>query len=156
MNTYIRNKLIFTGEPEEMKALENELKHGEKQLDFNKFIPLNDESEKEEKWGIKKDFEEFDWVLWNNSTILEYTFDTLDTIPLPVYRKLAKLYPQYDMKVKYASEDLDENCGLYESVKGSDELIEKKVDDALEFACEIWDRDPEEEMQERMINMYEE
>ena len=52
MNSYIRNKLIFTGTEDEMKALEAELKDGDVQLSFNKIIPLSDEAEKEAKWGI--------------------------------------------------------------------------------------------------------
>ena len=151
MDRYIRNKLIFTGTPEAMKALVEDLKYGDEPLNFNKFIPVADEAEKEEKWGIAKDFEEFDWVLWNKETVLEFTFDTINAIPLPVYRKLAELYPEQEMCVKYADEDLGENCGIYESLAGSSELIAKEVDDPFEFACEIWDRDPEEEMQERMI-----
>ena len=156
MNSYIRNKLIFTGTEDEMKALEAELKDGDVQLSFNKIIPLSDEAEKEAKWGIAEDYEEFDWVLWRNSTILEYTFDTLNAIPLPIYRKLAELYPQYEMTVKYAHEDLGENCGIYKSEKGNSELTDQEVDEPFEFACEVWDKDPEEEAQERMINMYEE
>ncbi|MBR0419802.1 MAG: hypothetical protein IJI66_11600 [Erysipelotrichaceae bacterium] len=156
MDRYIRNKLIFKGTAEEMKPFVQELKYGDEPLNFNKFIPVTDETEKEEKWGIARDFEEFDWVLWRNDTILEYTFDTINAIPLPVYRKLAELYPEKQMEVKYADEDLGENCGIYESVAGSNELIAKEPDDPFEFSCEVWDKDPEEEMQERMINFYEE
>jgi hypothetical protein len=156
MDSYIRNKLIFKGTEEVMRPFAEELKYGDEPLNFNKFIPVADDSEKEEKWGIAKDFEEFDWVLWRNGTILEYTFDTVNAIPLPVYRKLAELYPDKDMEVRYADEDLGENCGIYESPAGSSELTAKEPDDPFLFACEIWDKDPDEEMQERMINFYEE
>lgn len=158
VNTYFRNKLIFTGTPETLTALVAKLETTDKDpINFNKIIPLNDDhSDMEEKWGISADPEELDWVLYHNQTILEYSFDTEGAIPLPIFKKLAETYPEYAMKVNYASDDYGEDCGIYESPEGSSELEAKEPDDPFVFGCEIWDRDPDEEMQERMINAYEE
>ena len=60
------------------------------------------------------------------------------------------------MTIKFASEEYGENCGIYESKEGEKELVFQEPDDPFVFACEIWDIDPDEEMQERMINFAEE
>ena len=60
------------------------------------------------------------------------------------------------MKIEYASDDYGEDCGIYESKEGSSELTFIEPDDPFVFACLLWDIDPDEEMQERMINFYEE
>ena len=158
MDQYVRNKLIFDGTPETLNPLVKELASddGNDPLCFNKIIPLENEDEKLEKWGIPSDPEEMDWVLYHNQTILEYQFDTCNKTPLPIFEELAKKYPDYVMRVEYASDDYGENCGIYKKAQGSSELVFEEADEPLIFACEIWDRDPDEEMAERMINEYEE
>ena len=101
MNQYIKNKLEFNGTPETLNPLAEKLKSegGKDPLSFNKIIPLNNESEVEEKWGIPSGPEEMDWVLYHNQTILNYEFYTNDNIPLPIFEKLAETYPEYDMNL---------------------------------------------------------
>ena len=127
-------------------------------LDLNRILPLPEDSPeaRQELWDISSDPEELDWVLYRNGTILEYSFDTHNAIPLPFFRKLAETYPSHHLKIEYASDDYGEDCGIYESLEGSGELVFKEPDDPFVFACLLWDIDPDEEMQERMINAYEE
>ena len=154
MKQYTRTKLIFTGAPERLNTLTKELEDEHEQIDFHRILPLAGSMESD--WGISAEPEETDRILYRNGTILEYSFDTLGGIPLPVFRRLAEQYPDVHMTAKYASEDYGEDCGIYESPEGSSEAVYREPEDPLVFACEIWDVDPEEEMQERMINFYEE
>ena len=154
MKQYTRTKLIFTGTPERLTELTKELEDDHEQIDFNRILPVN--GSMESTWGISAEPEETDRILYRNGTILEYSFDTPGGIPLPVFRRLAEQYPDVHMTVKYASEDYGEDCGIYESPQDSNALNHQEPEDPLVFACEIWDVDPEEEMQERMVNFYEE
>ena len=154
MKKYIRNKLIFTGTPERLNAIAKDVEDDHEQIGFHRILPLTGDMETD--WGIAAEPEELDRILYRNGTILEYSFDTLGGIPLPVFQRLAEQYPDVRMTVHYASEDYGEDCGIYESLEGSTQLSEETPEDPLVFACELWDVDPEEEMQERMINFYEE
>ena len=124
MKSYIRNKVTFRGEPEELRALRDRI------------------AESADGEAIS----------------LEYTFDTLSDPPVPVFRKLASDNPGLRMTVKWAHEDIgpDSRCGIFESEEGSGELTEAEPDDAFELACEVWDRDPDEERMELEINFMEE
>ncbi len=159
MENTVRNKLRFIGTSEPLKALVKALasEDGKDPLSFEKIIPLEDEGKKKELWGVSSGPDELDWVLFHNETILEYTFDTPGKTPLPIFRKLAELYPAYRMTVEYADEVLGENCGKYESKEGSTELEDAEMDEEpFDFACFVWDKDPDEERQELMINACEE
>ncbi len=157
MKLSIRNKLIFTGEPDNLKTIANETASadGTNPLSFERILPLNGQS-MEQVWGIPALPEEMDSILYRNDTILEYSFITENQIPMPVYQKLAETYPFCRMRVEYAGEDYGEECGMYEAVEGSKELESRELDDPFVFACDVWEVDPEEEMQERMINEMEE
>ena len=156
MAKYVRTKLEFKGETECLKAIAQQLKSDKEAISFTNVIPLEDPSKAEEMWGVVSDAEESDMVLWRNGTILEFTFDTPGKPPVPVYRKLASLYPQLPLKIEYAFEEYGENCGIYLSPEGSGELEFAEPDDPFVFACEVWDVDPDEEMGEMDINYYEE
>ena len=155
MAKYVRTKLIFEGESEGLKKIVEELK-GDDVIDFNKIIPLNDENEIVEKWGIEDKPEELDMILYRNETLLEYSFDTLKKAPMPILEKAAEMYPECHIVVKYAYEDYGNNCAMYESLKDSKELVEKQLDDPFVFACDVWEVDPDEAMIEEAINYYEE
>ena len=60
------------------------------------------------------------------------------------------------MKAQYAYEEYGENCGIYQSDAGTDELQFIEPDDPIVFACDIWEVDPDEVMGEMSINYYEE
>lgn len=157
MRKYIRTKAVFKGEPAQLEPITLELKPvgSIEEISFEKILPLDGQTP-EEVWGTPGDCEETDMILYRNSTILEYSFDTEDAIPLPVYERLAEMYPDLQLQLKYASEDYGENCGIYNSPAGSSVLTFEESDDPFLLACEIWDVDPDEEMAERSVNYYEE
>ena len=64
--------------------------------------------------------------------------------PEPIFKKLAEQYPDLLIEIEYADEDLGNNCGSYSYADG--EWVYKNGD--LEFACQMWDVDPEEYMEE--------
>ena len=156
MAKYVRTKLIFESDSDSLKKIIEDLKNNDKVIDFNKIIPLNDEGEMLEKWGIEESPEELDMILYRNETLLEYSFDTLKKTPMPILEKIVERYPEQHIIIKYAYEDYGNECGMYESLKDSKELIQKELDDPFVFACDVWEIDPDEEMAERAINYYEE
>ena len=156
MKQHIRNKVIFKGEPEKLIIIRDLLQPSDPQIFFlfEHILPLDGKNPLE-VWGVDDECEESDSVLYHNQTILEYTFDTVNRVPLPVYRKLADMFSDAKLEIHYASEDLGDNCGIYNLlIDGS--LSFSEPDDPFLFACEIWNKDPEEEMAERAINFYEE
>ena len=159
MENTVRNKMRFTGTPEPLKAIVQALasEDGKNPLSFERIIPLEPGEKAEEKWGVSSGPEELDWILFRDETTLEYTFDTLGKTPLPIFQKIAERFPEPRMTVEYADEDFGENCGKYVSEEGSTELKPAELDEEpFDFACLLWDRDPDEERQELMINAYEE
>lgn len=68
-------------------------------------------------------------------------FQTAWSAPIPVIKKLSELYPSIEMNIRYADEDLGQNCGEL-ILKGGEvinKLIPKTNKEALEFAAEVWD-----------------
>jgi hypothetical protein len=59
-------------------------------------------------WGTK-------WNSYDNYQISEnsISFDTAWSTPFPVIHKLAELYPDLLFEVKFADEDIGNNCGIY-------------------------------------------
>ena len=72
------------------------------------------------------------------------SFMTAWSTPEPIFRKLAEQYPDLLIEIEYADEDLGYNCGSYSYVDGK---WDYNIGD-LEFACQMWDVDPEEYMEE--------
>ena len=155
MARYVRTKLNFEGDTEVLKGITEELKADKEAISFEKIIPLEGDAP-ENKWGVVSDCEETDVVLYRKGTALEFSFDTVRKAPVPVYEKLADKYSELHMTVNYAYEEYGDDCGIYESMAGSSELVFSEPDDPFVFACEIWDVDPDEELNERAINFYEE
>ena len=151
MKRYVRSKVLFTGEPERIKEITEELG---KLFDFNKIIPLTENDDPAILWGTEAGPEEQDLIVYQNGTKAEYTFDTLKTAPLPVYEKLAERYPDVELKISYASEDYGNDCGSYEGSDGHLQAV--GPEDPFVFACDVWEVDPDEQANEEMINYYEE
>lgn len=161
MKRYVRNKMIFRGEPEALRALRDRIAEsaGDEAISLAGIIPAGeDEEERKALWGTESEAEETDVILYHDDTILEYSFDTLMDPPEPVFRKLAAEVPEIRMTVNWAYEDInpDSRCGIFESEAGSGELTAVEPDDLFEFACDVWDRDPDEERMELEINYMEE
>ncbi len=156
MARYVRSKLSLDGDPEILPEIVEKMKSDTEAISFQNIIPAEPDQIKEELWGVEEDAEETDEVIWRNGTILEFSFATIMKAPLPIYEKIAHMYPQLHMKVEYAFEDYGENCGIYESAAGSSELHFIEPEDPLVFACDVWGVDPEEQLNELAINFYEE
>ena len=66
------------------------------------------------------------------------SFDTAWATPFPVMQKLARMFPELSLEVKFADEDLGNNCGKYTFENG--ELVDEyqpEGAEALKYACEI-------------------
>lgn len=89
-----------------------------------------------EHWGTK-------WnacdASWRNYDCVE--FDTAWSMPEPVYRCMAKLFPDVHFEVEFADEDIGSNCGTV-TYEGDDIVVDYIEDD--EFACEVWGYDYDE------------
>lgn len=155
MKQYIRTKLTFIGDPDRIREITEELGTEKDPIRFERILPLEGEDPLE-KWGTAEEAEETDLIVYRNGTKAEYSFDTLKTMPLPIYRKLTESYPDVQVVIDHASEDYGNDCGRLESPAGSSELTEVEIDDPFVFACDVWEIDPDEQMSEDMINFYEE
>ena len=113
-------------------ALDNIKKYGHKNwYDWNRA-----------NWGTKWDAYEPYVNAMTDEIFL--SFMTAWSTPEPVFVKLAEQYPDLLIEIEYADEDLGSNCGSYSYVDGK---WGYKIGD-LEFACQMWDVDPEEYMEE--------
>lgn len=128
----------------------------EGRVDFNKVIPMPDTvyrgdlSSKEEEehpgdqnwygwgianWGTK-------WNAYQTEVHLpeEVQFDTAWAHPFPVIEALSRKFPEAEIKVVFADEDLGQNCGGYVIRNGEltdGTKFEEGSDEALNFATEI-------------------
>lgn len=95
------------------------------------------------KWGTK----------WNACSQEDYDlssnyfcFETAWSAPTPIVKELSKKYPNVLFEIKFADEDIGNNCGVISFKNGC--AIEHNLFDyskrSIIFACEIWDYDPEE------------
>ena len=70
--------------------------------------------------------------------------------PLPVIRVLSQIFPEVRFVLQYADEDLGQNCGIVEYIDGVSTNFEFTSEEkAFDFACGLWDLDPDEERKER-------
>jgi len=63
-------------------------------------------------------------------------FETAWSTPLPIWYKIAKLYPTLSVSILYADEDYGANCGTIKIEEGS---VEHKEVNTIEFAYGVWD-----------------
>ena len=65
-------------------------------------------------------------------------FDTAWASPLPVIKKLSELYPEDEIFVRYADEDLGRNCGEYVMLNGEvTQETELSQEEANDFAAKL-------------------
>lgn len=62
---------------------------------------------------------------------LEYSFQTAWSLPDEVFRQLSKLYPDIQIEVQYANEDIGYNCGL--SVYNNGVCVDSTVGDLMKI-----------------------
>ena len=85
------------------------------------------------KWGA------YDFGDEHNNYIV---FNTAWNCPLPVIDKLTQMYPDVKFEIRYADEDIGQNCGCLLCKNGQvldDRSPEESTDEAVEFAANIWD-----------------
>lgn len=168
MPNWVKNVVTLGGDPKKVKELLDAIRGNvggqESVIDFNRIIPMPDglmdtvsptRSEDEAKANIARfgarDW--YDWAIanwgtkWNacdamllgaNENIIE--FSTAWSFPRPVFDRLAEMFPDMYIDVRYADEDFGSNCGelQYEHGEGSS-LYEPEGDEAMEFALDLWD-----------------
>lgn len=104
-------------------------------------------------WGTKWNASEVNW-----RTERCVCFDTAWSAPLPIFAKLADMFPGVKITVDYADEDIGNNCDTCEFYVSSDDFsgfrypriagFVEGSETAQRFACEIWDLDFEEWIEE--------
>lgn len=96
-----------------------------------------------ENWGTKWNAYE---VRWFNEQV---EFETAWSNALPVILKLSEFFPDLKFRYDYADEDIGHNCGWYKIRNGKIALEDHPVgDEAVRFACEMWDYDYDEYIKE--------
>ena len=159
MKQYIRSKVLIEGDSGRLKEIITLFGSytEEPYIRPEKILPLKNDTPEERKalWGCEE-LEETDVVLYHQETKLEYSFDTLHTPPFCLYEKIAEICQDLKVSVRYASEELGEDCGWLVSLPDDNKLTSQTIEDPFLFACEIWDKDPEEEQYEIWINEMEE
>lgn len=155
MKHYIRTKLYFYAEEDYLNKIIESLKENDDPISFNKIIPLNNNSMKD-TWGIEEDALEKDFTFIYKKEGLLYQFDTLDNVPIKIYNQLTQMFKEAKIEIEYASDNYGVVCGKLVSEAGLNLLEGIEIDNPLEFACEIWNVDYEEELNEEAINFYEE
>lgn len=167
MPNHVRNVLKVKGNPDEIirkltspRGSTDELLPSSRDIDFDKIIPEPKTKEdcperyllkpehhvqpiegKEwfnwynwriENWDTK--WEAYDCYLEKHKSYVLFVFCTAWSMPLQIYKVLAK---EYDIEVRYADEDLGNNCGKLVSknkILYEDTSIKNKYD----FANRIW------------------
>lgn len=85
-----------------------------------------------DQWGTKWNASRTE-IMYEKKTI---RFATAWSNPYPVIERLSEMFPDIDMEVKYADEDIGYNCGAY-TINGNT-IEEQKIDNLDKFAYELW------------------
>lgn len=144
MPNHVKNIMTVGGDPKQVLTLLNTIKSDEGDFDFNTVIPQPEKNDDWYSWRIDK---------WNtkwgayevevsNDTVY---FQTAWSTALPIFKKLSELFPELELVLEYADEDLGHNCGKL-VYKGGELVSEYEGD--LKEACRIWGYDYEEVLAE--------
>lgn len=87
-----------------------------------------------ENWSTKWNASDPSWFGDNM-----VAFDTAWSAPFAVFKTLAKAYPDIDIDVDFADEDIGSNCGQITCRNGK---IHVDYVDTIEFACDVLGYDP--------------
>ncbi len=94
-----------------------------------------------DNWGTKWNASD---TLKNNNTL---SFQTAWSIAEPILIKLSEMFPEINIHVEFADEDIGSNCGEFNLVNGL-------ISDFITFdgikSCEVWGYDPAEYFPEIM------
>jgi hypothetical protein len=142
MPNWIRNKLFIHGPTEQVKQCTLDIGTDTEHISFEKILPRpkdigdNWYDWSVENWGTKWDVSETHED--ENGYIC---FDTAWSTPVELICFLSEKYTNLSFEVKFADEDIGNNCGTYTFNNGI-EIDYKSYD--TEGACEIWGYDYEE------------
>ena len=130
----------------------------DEKMSFDEWANLGDKYLKnKEQWGFTT---WYDWhchywgtkwnscdVIWNNNIV---KFDTAWSTPEPLLDRLADLFPDVQMSLKYADEDIGYNCGEIKYNINSDQIprLIFGTEEAQQFACSLWNIDYDEYINE--------
>lgn len=92
-----------------------------------------------ENWGTKWDAYDVE-ILEQKDDFIQFNAFTAWSTPLAAINTLAKQYPDLEIEVEFADENIGYNCGSYGWNDGC--YWESKGD--YDFACEMWGYDPDE------------
>ena len=166
MPNWVKNKIKFMGNDEENAKIlnyirsENEVESVVEEqynaIDFNRIIPIPDYiyvgnlGEKERKKYGKNNW--YDWCIenwgtkWN--TIGTYAcenevfFDTAWDSPVPIFKRLTEIFPNVDMELTYADEDIGSNIGRVTYIDGNFSInrynAHQDGNDAWEIYIDLW------------------
>ena len=87
------------------------------------------------------------WNAYDGYTVIgksyvQFVFSTAWSVPSNIYKKLDEIFNSYDMEVKWADEDLGNNCGKAVHYAGCDGWDVTWMDEdphSRKFAKRIWD-----------------
>ena len=68
-------------------------------------------------------------------------FETAWNTPLPIWHKIAEMFPTLSIKILYADENYGTNCGVIKIRKG---FVEQEEINTVEFSYKVWDLSKEE------------
>ena len=92
------------------------------------------------RWGTK--WNACDSGLKGRNTVV---FDTAWSAPVPVLEELSTRFPDVEMTLVFADEDIGSNCGRVIYSAGNEiKCYIPKGKRAVKFACKVWGYDPEE------------
>ena len=93
-------------------------------------------------WGTKWDCYDVETQCNTNEIVLNFL--TAWSTPEPIFSAIAAKYPELQISVEYADEDLGNNCGILNYEYGE---LTCHIEEGYTFACELWGYEPEEEEQ---------
>lgn len=170
MPNHIQNRVTFECSEERLAEVLSAIakdnveaengKSGPGTIDFEKIIPMPENifrgnlGQKERELYGSDNW--YDWSIshwgtkWNSySNYSEghtISFQTAWSAPHPVLERLAEMFPDVGITHKWADEDIGMNCGEHEYADGvrvSEYYPEGDVE-SLDFACAVWECEPEE------------
>ena len=166
MPNWVKNNVKVYGTKKELEKFVEKHFNKEGEFDFETIIEMPESifrgnlgKEEKEKYG---DNNWYDWSIknwgtkWNacdtqepiieaahsREAVLSFSFNTAWACPEQIYRKLAEMYKKNPMVVKYADEDIGNNCGTIDIVDGEITIDYEETED---FALDVWGYNNKEE-----------